>query len=329
MKIEQIKYLLEIDKYHSIATASQILYLGRTTLGNIVKNVEKELGFSIFQRLHDGVKTTPEGEEALSLMREINDIYQEILQLDDSHKAKRDPIRLIASHSVGRALAIPITKIFYQRQSERALDFQLVNGKEVGGMLLQNISKIGLTYFSEANLEIQRSCMEKYDIEIHKVFHDHQYLVVSADHPLAYKDTVSYKEISDLDFAVFPHYAARTSKDYIEKFSINKKYTVYSDFMLIENAIFNNHAATILCGFPIQLLFSEKLKYLKPILLIPSYKQQENSLELCLIHRKASSLQEPEQILLDCLMNYFRQFEAPRFSPEWKQLGQDHALFSD
>ena len=55
MKLEQVRYMLEINRLHSISAAARSLHVGQTTLSAIVKSVEEEVGFSIFQRITDFV----------------------------------------------------------------------------------------------------------------------------------------------------------------------------------------------------------------------------------------------------------------------------------
>lgn len=54
MKIEHFKYLVEIDKHHTISAAAKALYMGQTTLSSIVKSMEEELGYSIFSENAEG-----------------------------------------------------------------------------------------------------------------------------------------------------------------------------------------------------------------------------------------------------------------------------------
>ena len=54
MKIEQLKYLIEIGHSRSISSAAGKLYLSHTTLSSILKGAEKELGFPLFQRIQEG-----------------------------------------------------------------------------------------------------------------------------------------------------------------------------------------------------------------------------------------------------------------------------------
>lgn len=58
MKIEQIRYVLEIYKTGSISKAAQKFYMSRPNMSNSVRNLENEVGFEILERSVDGVKFT-------------------------------------------------------------------------------------------------------------------------------------------------------------------------------------------------------------------------------------------------------------------------------
>ena len=76
MRLDYLSDLIEIERCQSISGAAQNLYLGQTTLSTILKNVEAEVGFKIFERLIGGVAPTPDGEAVLSLAKEICAIYE-------------------------------------------------------------------------------------------------------------------------------------------------------------------------------------------------------------------------------------------------------------
>lgn len=81
MRMEYLRYLLEISRHRSISTAAQALYLSQTSLSTTVRRIEDELGFHIFSRTHSGVEITAEGEEALALITEILIRFDKIQRL--------------------------------------------------------------------------------------------------------------------------------------------------------------------------------------------------------------------------------------------------------
>ena len=74
MTLQQIYYLLTIAEYRSMNKAAEKLYIAQPTLTGAVRDVENELGISVFHRTHKGVTPTIEGEEFL---RCIKKVYQQ------------------------------------------------------------------------------------------------------------------------------------------------------------------------------------------------------------------------------------------------------------
>ena len=58
MRIETLQYFIEVAKSKSINAAAEKLYISQPALGIAIKNLEKELGFPLFERSHNGVKLT-------------------------------------------------------------------------------------------------------------------------------------------------------------------------------------------------------------------------------------------------------------------------------
>ena len=61
MKMEQLKYVLEIEKTKSVNRASKKLYITQQALSYQIKNLENEMGFAIIDRHQRGSSLTKEG----------------------------------------------------------------------------------------------------------------------------------------------------------------------------------------------------------------------------------------------------------------------------
>ena len=71
MNILHLKYALEIDKYKSINKAAEMLFMSQPNLSRALKELEDDLGISIFKRTSKGMDTTMQGEEFLSYAKKI------------------------------------------------------------------------------------------------------------------------------------------------------------------------------------------------------------------------------------------------------------------
>jgi len=79
MKTEQILLALTISECGSITKAAQKLYMAQPNASSSIYALEKELGYSIFERTYNGVSVTAKGKKFLeyahSIHRNLDNIY--------------------------------------------------------------------------------------------------------------------------------------------------------------------------------------------------------------------------------------------------------------
>ena len=315
MRIEHLQYLLEVDKYHSISVAAQNLFLGQTTLSSIVRSVEKELGFPIFYRTHHGVQATKDGEEALALIRDISYRFTEIRQLSADQAIFNQSVSIILSNTINSVLALPINEAFMKEIKYGNLEFRTVSGEKVGTALIKNDANIGMTYFTREGYTEYCEIASRYQLCVERVFPDHLYLLVSRDHPLAARSSISCRELENLNIAMISHFTSCVSSlAYAKGFGPNNHYILFQNITLIKQAILSRNMVAILSGLSIQYSKCAGNDRMKAILLTGT--QGENRMDVCLIHRKDYDLRYPEKLALQCIKSYLSTLPSPPFSPE-------------
>ena len=318
MRTEQIQYLLEVNRHASISAAAKSLYLSQTTLSAIVNRMEEELGFPIFSRNYNGVVPTPEGEEALALMEEINACFESIKKLKKTTMPIYQTVTVTISPTIHSALACPLNAVIAAGEPDCSLEFQIVTGEEVGSLLLKNKCNIGLTYFTSASLNSYRSITSKYNIKTENLFADHLYVLVRRDHPFACKDTISNAELKDLDLAMLEHYNSHTASIvYSKNLGSGNRYTTFSSIPLIKQSVLKRNTAAILSGYAIQYDESADLSLMKPLLITGT--ERPNQIRLCMIYRSAEDLRPQEHAVINYIREYFHSLPHPPFSPEARQ----------
>ena len=91
MTIQQLDYLLEVNRSKSITTAAKKLYITQGSLSKAISTLEKELGFPIFSRTRNGVVPTDRGLEVLEYAGRICADHRAMLE---GKKTKRREVRL-------------------------------------------------------------------------------------------------------------------------------------------------------------------------------------------------------------------------------------------
>ena len=73
MTLSQLKYIVTIAQTGTISEAAKKLYITQPSLTAAVKELENELGISIFRRTNKGVLLSSKGEEFLGYARQVID----------------------------------------------------------------------------------------------------------------------------------------------------------------------------------------------------------------------------------------------------------------
>lgn len=303
MKLEQVRYLLEINRLHSISAAARSLRVGQTTLSAIVKSVEEEVGFSIFQRTPNGVATTPTGAQFMALAWEIDVKYEELMAVKRCMAGGAPAITVLISPSIASCISLPLTARFSQFELNGNLVFDETQSQQVEERLLSNTGNIGLTYLTE--LEIQRieKSIHHQSIHVERLMEDHLYLMVPKDHRFANCDSVSMKELSDERIAS----ANRARNDKIVGTFLHRgeRVTRFDSFDLMVQAVMQHQAAGIIPGL---FALCAPVPGMAELRYIPLQNTEyENRMFLCLLTCKDRELRYQETILLTCIREFFQK----------------------
>ena len=71
MNILHMKYAVEVAKLGSLNKAAETLMIATPNISRSIKELEADLGITIFQRSAKGVALTPDGEEFLDYATDI------------------------------------------------------------------------------------------------------------------------------------------------------------------------------------------------------------------------------------------------------------------
>ena len=74
----EIRYLLCIRENKSITGAAETLFIAQPSLSQVLKEVEEEVGFKIFQRDRRGAEETKAGAELLEQLEEVWKLWKEM-----------------------------------------------------------------------------------------------------------------------------------------------------------------------------------------------------------------------------------------------------------
>lgn len=107
MNILHVKYAVEVARLGSLNKAAETLMIAQPNISRSIKELEADLGITIFQRSAKGMVLTPDGEEFMDYARDILHRIDKIEQSyrDGSHKKRKFSISVPRARFAGERTA--------------------------------------------------------------------------------------------------------------------------------------------------------------------------------------------------------------------------------
>ena len=105
MELRQLKYFIKSAEYLNFSEAAKHLYITQSTLSQQIKQLEFELGFTLFARNSRHIELTEAGEEFLPYAkRTIQDAEDGVQRLYDLQNVKTGTVRIGVTYSLSTVL---------------------------------------------------------------------------------------------------------------------------------------------------------------------------------------------------------------------------------
>lgn len=87
MRIEQLRYFLEITRCGSFNTAARKFFVSQQGISEAIKRMEQELGVVLFERKKTGASLTKDGADLIAYVQQVLDAYDQLMRVVDVKKA--------------------------------------------------------------------------------------------------------------------------------------------------------------------------------------------------------------------------------------------------
>lgn len=194
MNLLHLKYAVEVARVGSLNKAAENLIIAQPNLSRAVKELEAEIGATIFERTPKGVYLTAQGEEFIG---HAKGILKQIEHMENMYKDDH-PIRRRFSVSVPRAGYICDAFVkFSESVQSRAYElfYKETNSKRTIQNVLDSDYNIGIIRYAE-NYEKYFEAMLMEKGLSYEVISEFSYkLIMSRNSPLAEKEEIKYSDL--------------------------------------------------------------------------------------------------------------------------------------
>ena len=190
MNIQYLKYVVEVDKMGSINKAAKNLYMGQPNLSAAIKELEKDLGISIFYRSKKGVFPTKEGEKFLVYAKKI---ISDINQLESLYTANADStihFSIAACRATYITMAVSNFINDLKNKKEMTVNFNETNSLNVIHEVANGNAEIGIIRCQNIHENFFVSLLKSKNLIFEPLWEFKMLLTFSENHPLALKKKI-------------------------------------------------------------------------------------------------------------------------------------------
>lgn len=201
MTLQQLRYLIAIAEYGSINAAAQNLYASQSNLSTAIKELESELGITVFTRSNRGVTLTNDGTELLGYARQVVE-QADMLETRYQNKGAAH-LRLAVST---QHYAFSVQAFVNVVEACDACDYEFILRESTTAEIIDDVrafrSEVGILYTDSFNRRVLQKAFDDADVAYAPLFDADVHVFVGEHHPLAKRD-----RIAPDDLAPFPRYS--------------------------------------------------------------------------------------------------------------------------
>ena len=201
MTLQQLRYLIAIAEYGSINAAAQNLYASQSNLSTAIKELEQELGITIFTRSNRGVTLTNDGTELLGYARQV---VEQADMLEERYANKGSShLRLAVST---QHYAFSVQAFVNVVEACEGDDYEFIMRESTTAEIIDDVrafrSEVGVLYTDSFNRRVLEKAFDDANVVFSPLFEANVHVFVGEQHPLAVR---SLLEPEDLE--PYPRYA--------------------------------------------------------------------------------------------------------------------------
>ncbi len=196
MNILHMKYAVEVAKVGSLNKAAESLFVALPNISRSIKELEADLGITVFDRTAKGMVLTPEGEEFISYAKDILKQIDQVENMYKSGQAKKQKFSI----SVPRACYISDAFAEFSKMLSKngyEIFYKETNSQRTINNILNHDYKLGIIRYAENYDKYFKTMLEEKALSYEMVTEFSYCLIMSADNPLAKKDVITFDDLTD------------------------------------------------------------------------------------------------------------------------------------
>lgn len=196
MTLQQLKYVVTIADCNSMNKAASELFISQPTLSAAVRELEEEIGVTIFHRNNKGIVVTAEGNEFLGYARQLLEQYRLIDERYIEKKSGKKKFSVSMQHySFAVKAFVELVKQFGMNEYEFAV--HETRTFEVIENVRHFYSELGVLYRNDFNAKVLNKTLAENELEFIGLFDCNVYAYVWKGNPIADREKVTMEDLEE------------------------------------------------------------------------------------------------------------------------------------
>ena len=204
MTLQQLKYAVEVADTHNITEASRRVFISQPSLTAAIRELEDEMGITIFSRSNKGVTVTNEGDEFLSYARQV---LEQVYLLEERFKTdgatSGNTIFSVSCQHYSFAVNAFVDVIRKFGGNEYNFTLRETQTHEIIEDVAHLKSEVGVLYLSSRNENVITKLIKKNNLVFEPLFTAPLHVFISKKNPLAKKKKIQLKDLADFPYLTY------------------------------------------------------------------------------------------------------------------------------
>ena len=199
MKLQQLIYAVKVAECGNITEASRRLFVSQPSITASIRELEAEMGVTIFERSNKGVVVTEEGETFLGYARQV---LEQVDLLEERYCGEARQVPHFSVSCQHYSFAVNAFVDVIRQFNAASYDFTL--REEQTHEIIEDVahmkSELGVLYLSAHNRDVLEKMIAANNLVFEGLFCAKPHVFVCADHPLAGRESVTLDDLDDYPF---------------------------------------------------------------------------------------------------------------------------------
>ncbi len=194
MNILHMKYAVEVARAGSLSKASETLLIAIPNISRSIKELEADIGITIFERTAKGMSLTPEGEEFIGYAKSI------LGQIEQVEKFYKEGTQSKQRFSISVPRACYISEAFAEFSKSLTDDpaeifYKETNSQRTINNILNHDYKLGIIRYAQNYDSYFKAMLEEKGLSYEMLTEFSYVLIMSAESPLAKKEKITFSDL--------------------------------------------------------------------------------------------------------------------------------------